>query len=70
MTDTAPAGAVFLGADTHEFVLRNLSISGTLVSSLRDTDRTLDFAKRVRFLPSYFLLLSPSFLFQRLERLF
>ncbi|KAL2009907.1 hypothetical protein VTN00DRAFT_5714 [Thermoascus crustaceus] len=48
-----PAGTVFLGADAHEFMFRNLSISGTLVSSMRDADRTLDFAKRGMLKPIY-----------------
>ncbi|KAJ5652928.1 Polyketide synthase enoylreductase [Penicillium longicatenatum] len=40
------AGTMVLGADPMEFILKNLSIKGTLVGSRRDTACALDFARR------------------------
>jgi len=41
-----PAGTVNFGSDPATFVFLNLSISGNLVASMKDTERALDFAKR------------------------
>jgi alcohol dehydrogenase, propanol-preferring len=40
------AGTVTLGADPFRFIVRNLSIKGSLVGTMEDTRRALDFAKR------------------------
>ena len=40
------AGTVTLGADPTFFVLRNLTLKGTLVGSMKDAHITLDYAKR------------------------
>ncbi|KAF2176491.1 alcohol dehydrogenase [Zopfia rhizophila CBS 207.26] len=48
-----PPGTVLLGADPSAYVFRNFSISGTLVGSMRDTDKALDFARRGMLKPIY-----------------
>ncbi|KAJ5771580.1 Polyketide synthase enoylreductase [Penicillium odoratum] len=39
-------GTVVVGADPMEFIMKNLSIKGTLVGSRQDIARSLDFARR------------------------
>lgn len=39
-------GSVTLGADPNQFAFKNLTVKGTLVGSMRDTDKALDYAKR------------------------
>lgn len=45
--NTAPTGTVLLGADPSQYVLQKLTISGTVVGSMMDTEKALDFARRV-----------------------
>lgn len=47
-----PAGKFHIDLDPTQLVFRNQSIQGTLVSSLKDIDETLDFAKRGEVLPT------------------
>ena len=42
----ASAGTTIIGTDPSLFCFKNLTIKGTLVGSMRDTDIALDFAKR------------------------
>ena len=44
--NTAPAGLVNLGTDPNFFVFKNLSVIGTLVGTMKDTDAALDYASR------------------------
>jgi propanol-preferring alcohol dehydrogenase len=44
---TAPTGTVLLGTDPAQYVLQGLKISGTIVGSMNDTDKALDYARRV-----------------------
>ncbi|PGH06103.1 hypothetical protein AJ79_06637 [Helicocarpus griseus UAMH5409] len=48
-----PAGSCFLGAEPGAIIFKRLVISGTLVGSMRDTDRALDFARRGLLKPIY-----------------
>lgn len=41
-----PAGLITVGADPNFFAFKNLSIVGTLVGTMQDTDQALDFARR------------------------
>jgi propanol-preferring alcohol dehydrogenase len=41
-----PKGSVTLGADPSRFVVKNLTIKGSLVGTMEDTRLALDFAKR------------------------
>ena len=41
-----PSGKYHIDLDPTQLVFRNQSIQGTLVSSLKDIDETLDFAQR------------------------
>ena len=41
------AAQVIVGADPAWFVLKNLHVIGTLVGSMEDTNKALDFAVRV-----------------------
>lgn len=50
LTDgVAPAGTSTVGADPAWFIFKNLHVIGTMVGSMKDTDKALDFAARVRF---------------------
>jgi propanol-preferring alcohol dehydrogenase len=42
-----PANTTTIGADPFFFAVRNFEIKGTMVGSLNDTNRALDFARRV-----------------------
>ncbi|KAK5044465.1 hypothetical protein LTR84_010746 [Exophiala bonariae] len=44
---------VILGADPAKYVLQNFSISGTVVGSMMDTEKALDFARRGKLEPIY-----------------
>jgi propanol-preferring alcohol dehydrogenase len=43
----APAGSTIAGADPAEFVLRNISITGSMVGGMLATQRCLELAQRV-----------------------
>lgn len=49
----APAGSVTLSADPALLAFRKLTISGTLVGSMKETDAALQFAKRGKLKPIY-----------------
>jgi len=48
-----PAHTVLLGADPSQYVLQNLTISGTVVGSMMDTEKALDLARRGKLRPIY-----------------
>ncbi|KAK2751097.1 hypothetical protein FQN57_000172 [Myotisia sp. PD_48] len=47
------AGSVMIGAPPAAFIFKNMSITGTLVGSMKDTNQALDFAKRGLLNPIY-----------------
>lgn len=49
----APAGSTTIGTDPSFFAFKNFTISGTLVGSMKDTARALDYAKRGLLKPIY-----------------
>ncbi|KAI9871323.1 MAG: hypothetical protein M1830_002723 [Pleopsidium flavum] len=48
-----PAGSTTIGTDPSFFAFKNLTVSGTLVGSMKDTARALDYAKRGLLKPIY-----------------
>jgi propanol-preferring alcohol dehydrogenase len=48
-----PAGTAICGADPAWYIFKNLRISGTMVGSMKDTDRALQFAARGLLKPIY-----------------
>ncbi|KAF2465764.1 alcohol dehydrogenase 1 [Lindgomyces ingoldianus] len=48
-----PAGTQHIDVDPNQMVFRKWSVQGTLVSNMRDVDKTLDFAKRGLLKPIY-----------------
>ncbi|KAK4968745.1 hypothetical protein LTR66_011773 [Elasticomyces elasticus] len=48
-----PAGSCIVGAHPAEFVLKNLSVIGTKVGSMQDTDAAMDFTARGLLKPIY-----------------
>ncbi|KAL1959446.1 hypothetical protein VTO42DRAFT_1891 [Malbranchea cinnamomea] len=48
-----PSGSTMLGAEPAAFIFKNMAITGTLVGSMLDTERALDFAKRGLLKPIY-----------------
>lgn len=47
-TRIAPSGVSHVGAEPAWFIFKNLHVIGTMVGSMKDTDKALNFAARVR----------------------
>lgn len=43
----APAKSLIVGAEPERFVFKHFTVKGTLVGTIKDTEKVLDFARQV-----------------------